>query len=115
MMKPYKTELNVNVMKKINYDDVFKSPPCLAAKEKYHIKDSLQYHGWDFVENAYKALLERPPYSDGGRAYLFHLLTGRMTRWKYFGHFDFLKKAVKKSEGRWFFHILLSSHVIEFL
>lgn len=47
---------------------------------QYHINDLLQYHGADFVRNAYRAILNREPDAAGWARHLDNLASGRFNK-----------------------------------
>lgn len=48
--------------------------------DQYHINDLLQYHGRDFVRNAYRAILKREPDAVGLADHLENLASGRFNK-----------------------------------
>ncbi|MFL6229162.1 MAG: methyltransferase domain-containing protein [Pyrinomonadaceae bacterium] len=47
---------------------------------RYHVNDLLQYHGAEFVRNAYRAVLKREPDEAGLAQHLNHLASGRFNK-----------------------------------
>lgn len=48
--------------------------------DRYHVNDLVQFHDRDFVENAYRAILKRPPDTSGFNSYLESLQTGKLDK-----------------------------------
>jgi O-antigen chain-terminating methyltransferase len=50
------------------------------ATDHYHVNDFLQFHGSDFVRNAYRAILRREPDAGGLTHHLENLASGRVNK-----------------------------------
>jgi O-antigen chain-terminating methyltransferase len=50
------------------------------SNHQYHVNDLLQYHGRDFVRNAYRAILKREPDTAGWAEHLDNLSSGRFNK-----------------------------------
>jgi O-antigen chain-terminating methyltransferase len=78
---------------------IFPAPLALQPEfhtrpdNQYHINDLLQYHGRDFVRNAYRAILKREPDAAGLADHLENLASGR------FNKVDVLASLRFSSEG----------------
>lgn len=64
------------------------------AGDQYHVNDLLKYHGVDFIQNAYRAILKREPDELGLRTLLEKLASGRLNK------IDVLAILALSPEGR---------------
>jgi SAM-dependent methyltransferase len=68
--------------------------PDLPAADTYHVNDLLQFHGRDFIKNAYQAILHREPDAEGLHHNLELLSSG------FFNKIDVLASLRYSDEGK---------------
>ena len=64
------------------------------ADHRYHVRELLQYHDRNFIQNAYRAILKRGPDATGFRDFIEALRSGRLNK------IDILARLRYSSEGR---------------